>query len=186
MGAQFVTNAGALALKHSAFAMSTRAKFEAAAKAHADFLVAIARELSSGTTSTEELIAMGHPYSTRYAPNSGPSPDYVINAQTGALRDGWQARADLEAGNWVVLLWNETSYAKFMMGTDRMRKRPILDELDERSAMHLQQMLTAVLFQNAREYNFGTAATPIGAGGGLFFAIWAGSSSLVQAVARAV
>ena len=173
-------------MKHTAFAAETSAKFRAAAKQHAVFLVEMTQELSSGNISTEELIAMGHPYARRFAVDSAPTPDYVINAQTGTFKEAWKSTADLTAGNWVILVWNDSAYAKFMMGTDRMRKRGILDEIDKRSALHLQQLLTAVLLENAREYTSQSASSPFGGGGALIFAIYAGTSALAGAVRTAV
>lgn len=88
----------------------------------------IARELSSGTLSTRQQRAMGHPYSRR-RPQLRHSA-FVVNRQSGRFRAGWRIQ---RAGN-VTRLVNDSPEAKFMtaQGTKRMIGRPIQEAIRAR------------------------------------------------------
>lgn len=82
--------------------------------------LAIARAYSSGSFSTRELAAMGHPYARR-APRPPGNPA-VINVQTGEFRAAWRV---VRAGD-VTRLVNDSKLAPlFSRGTTVMIRRPI-------------------------------------------------------------
>jgi hypothetical protein len=80
--------------------------------------------LSSGGVSSATLRAMGHPYATRDP--RPPGPDYLVNAQSGRYRAGWQVSATMTGDTLTVTAENSTSYARFLRdGTRFMISRPL-------------------------------------------------------------
>lgn len=84
----------------------------------------IARKLSSGTISSAQLRAMGHPYRLGGSP---PAPPEIINAQSGRFRDSWRATGPFATrGGLVSRLVNTAPWAAWLFGgTARMIARPI-------------------------------------------------------------
>ena len=137
MSVSFVTNAGNLAARKRILAGKTEERFRRAAKAHGEKMKFVAEALSAGPLTTMALRKLGNPYARRLPVNSGPLPDYVINSQSGDLRASWVTRAQKTSKGWTVTLWNTSDHARYMMGTRNMRFRPILEEIDRRTAANL-------------------------------------------------
>ena len=178
-------------MKQRAFAGAAKQRLALLAQMHAIFLVALAKELSDGdlwgrqVPTAQQLADAGYPYSTRKPKDSAQNPDYVINVQTGKFRAAWKGEVTTMGDDWVIVVWNDCDYAKFMNGTQKMRRRPILDEVNARSAARLQEILSAAFLENARIYNAGSPVAPTG-GNGLLFAIYIGASSGINTLRQAV
>jgi hypothetical protein len=191
MSAAFVSNAGEIGVLHRAFADATKRQFALVAQNHSLYLLQLARELSSGNLwggtvpTNAQIAAAGYPYAKRFPVNSAPSPDYIINIQTGEFLKAWKSLATLQSGAWVIVCWNDSTYAKYMAGTRLMRKRPITDEIDDRSFVQLRAKVTAALIQNAATYSTGSSAYQT-RGNGLLFAIYIGASAGVRTLRDAI
>lgn len=78
----------------------------------------------------EQLAKMGHPYSTRFAPDSGPHPDNIVHNQSGTLYDAIQRNdnlSDIVSSVEVGVSENDVSYIKdLIVGTPKMRPRNFL------------------------------------------------------------
>lgn len=92
---------------------------------------------SEGTTSTAALSAappgLNHPYGIGMAnrrgargsiPNGGDPG--IINQQKGTFKASWDTKATVRTDAQMIVLFNDSKEAKFMMGTSKMRPRPIL------------------------------------------------------------
>lgn len=106
-----------------------RAVREAEAASAAEALE-IARDLSSGSRSTSQLRAMGHPYR-----RGGPGPALPINAQSGRFADSWRVAGPRKAGGGLkTTLGNRAPHARMLeRGTARMMPRPIVSEIRRRA-----------------------------------------------------
>ena len=177
MGVSFVTNAGNLAARKRILAGKTEERFRQAAQAHALKMKEVAEVLSAGPLTTNALRSLGHPYARRLPINSGPLPDYIINSQSGDLRASWVTRAQKTRIGWTVTLYNTSDHARFMMGTRSMRFRPILEEIDRRTAANLPLEVRRAVRQSAAA-NGGTASMSVW--GGLAYAIGAGVATVAD------
>jgi hypothetical protein len=191
MSVSFVTNAGNLGARKRILAGKTEESFRIAAKLQLVHMKSVAETLSSGPLSTKSLRWLGHPYSKRLGPNSALLPDYVINAQSGEFRASWVCRAQKTQIGWTITLYNTSAHAKFMMGTQRMRFRPILDEIIRRTEAQLPLEVKKAVHAAVVESG-GTAPVAGGAfvglaggggSGGSGGSVWGG---LVYAVAAGV
>lgn len=90
----------------------------------ADAMVKRARAMSQGFLRTRDLRRLGHPYRIGGDPPLDPA---IINTQTGNLQWRWQARVTIQKDGTQITLWNTARYAKYMLGTRKMMRRPILD-----------------------------------------------------------
>lgn len=126
MGVQFVTNAGNLAARNRFKAKLIDAALKKACKDYAIAVQSQARRLSQGPLKTAALrrIKPGL-YSTKRPART--VFDATINMQTGLFAQSWHYGTYSSAGGVTVTVWNSAPYAKYMMGTLRMRQRPILD-----------------------------------------------------------
>ena len=85
---------------------------------------ATSQRLSLGTISSVELALLGHPYSRR---NPRPPQDPgIINRQTGAFAASWHYRTEISGSRTLLYIYNSASYARYMLGTRYMIRRPIL------------------------------------------------------------
>jgi hypothetical protein len=94
--------------------------------------ILIAREVSSGRFSTEDLRRMGHPYSRRH-PNP-PADPAIINRQSGRFWRGWSVVGPVITGDRSrVTLTNSAPYADYLKtGTRRMIARPAWRLIEDR------------------------------------------------------
>lgn len=137
------TNAGTLARKNIDRQKLLRMELERARRESQKAIKRTAEALSSGTTSTATLSApppgLNHPYGYG-GYNSrgirGPVPNGgelgIINEQTGLFRNSWEADGYSFPDRQVITLWNDAPYAADMLGTDKMRARPILNIIRQR------------------------------------------------------
>jgi len=183
MGVSFVTNAGNLAARKRILAGQTEERFRRAAKAHGEKMKFVAEALSAGPLTTAALRKLGNPYARRLPVNSGPLPDYVINSQSGDLRASWVTRAQKTSKGWTVTLYNTSDHARYMMGTRSMRFRPILEEIDRRTAANLPMEVRRAVRQSVA-MNGGTA--PMSVWGGLAYAVGAGVATVAGGVSEAL
>lgn len=93
----------------------------------------IARSLSSGPFSREELRRLGHPYRHGGRPPQDPA---IINRQMGRFKEGWRVSTTRRTANGISSrLVNETPYARFLFrGTKRMIARPIYERIRQQLA----------------------------------------------------
>lgn len=151
MTVAFLTNAGALAIKHRVLAGMNAECYRGMAQEFAQAMEVRAVALSSGALSSATLAKMGHPYSKRLPANSAPTPDFIINIQSGDFIGGWHSRAQMNELDWTVSIWNDSEHAKYMLGTKRMRERPILEQvtLDLASLCEMGTMAALEIVANA-------------------------------------
>lgn len=133
MRTTFLTNAGALAGHKRILANRTDERFRLQAHSEARKMLFLAQSFSGGTLSAARLAQLGNPYARRLPANSAPTPDYIINRQSGTFARSWRARAQRTRRGWTVTLWNDSPEAQYMLGTDLMRARPIIDEILRRT-----------------------------------------------------
>ena len=181
MGVSFVTNAGNLAARKRILAGQTDERFRRAAQAQAAKMKFVAESLSAGSLTTAALRRLGNPYARRLPINSAPLPDYVINMQSGDFRASFVTRVQKTRIGWTVTLYNTSDHAKFLMGTRNMRFRPILEEIDRRTAAGLPQDVKRIVRKSASQ-NGGTA--PMSVWGGLAYAVAVGVTSAASGVSE--
>lgn len=133
----FVTNAGALAARKRVLAGKTAEAFRAVAQGQGKEMVRVAESLSAGTLTAAALQKAGHPYARRRVPGSAGVADFIINKQSGDFAAAWHSRAQKTRQGWTVTVWNDDKAAAYLMGTSKMRVRPILDEVVRRCAAGL-------------------------------------------------
>ena len=183
MSVSFTTNAGNLASRKRILAGQTEERFRRAAKAQVDRMKFVAESLSAGPLTTAALRKLGNPYARRRPINSAPLPDYVINMQSGDFRALWVTRVQKTRIGWTVTLYNTSDHAKFLMGTRNMRFRPILEEIDRRTAAGLPQDVKRIVRRSASD-NGGTA--PMSVWGGLAYAVGAAAVTIADGVGEAL
>jgi hypothetical protein len=107
----------------------------------------IARQLSSGTFSTEKLAEMGHPYAKRDP--RPPAHPAVVNRQTGEFKENWHTDKQGWQGDTLKnSLINDDPKADLMETHRWMIFRPIRQRIMERlQPIRLQRLLAA--FQRA-------------------------------------
>lgn len=150
----FITNAGNLAARKRILAGKTEERFRVAAKLFGAEMQRIAEDMSSGRISTAELRRLGHPYARRLPVNSAPLPDFLINSQTGLFRASWKMRVTKTRDGWTVTLYNDSPYAKFMIGTSKMRERAILQrvllKMQPRVSAEVKQIVVQTIAANGQ------------------------------------
>lgn len=75
----------------------------------------------------------GYPYAKNRQPDY-PMPTlplYYLNMQSGELRNNWAVNTQNTPQGFTSSLWNKMPYSGFMLGTERMVKRPILSKVGE-------------------------------------------------------
>ena len=182
MSVSFVTNAGNLAARKRILAGQTDERFRRAAQAQAAKMKFVAESLSAGPLTTAALRKLGNPYARRLPVNSAPLPDYVINMQSGDFRASFVTRAQKTSKGWTITLYNTSDHAKFLMGTRNMRFRPILEEIDRRTAAGLPQAVKRIV-RSSVAGNGGTA--PMSVWGGLAYAVGAAAVTIADGVGEA-
>ena len=129
----FRTNAGNLAARQRYKANLVDQAMKDACRMYGAALTQQARTLSKGPISTAELSEYKPGmYSTKRP--ARPAFDAIINAQTGLFASSWHFGTWAFTGHVTVTVYNTAPYAKYMMGTARMRERPILDEAMQKLA----------------------------------------------------
>ncbi len=129
----FRTNATNKALLMRDRGIIANQNLEAAAQKAGKFVYQLARRYSSARDhSLADLRKLGHPYSTRFGRDHGPHPDWLIHRQTSDLYNSWSWQVvSITARGVTVKVWNTSGHAKYMLGTHRMRVRPILQKVQE-------------------------------------------------------
>ena len=129
----FRTNAGNLAARQRYNAAVVDQAMRDACRLYGAAVTQQARTLSKGPISTAELSKYKPGmYSTKRP--ARPAFDAIINAQTGLFAASWHFGTWSFTGHVTVTVYNTAPYAKYMMGTARMRERPILDEAMQKLA----------------------------------------------------
>lgn len=118
----------ALVLRRKAFALE-RAVREAEAESLKE-AVAVARSLSTGGLTREQLRAMGHPYgvgSSRPLPQSRA----LVNLQSGDFYLGWRGVGPRKSGDTLrSSIVNQSPVAPFILkGTSKMVARPFTEAI---------------------------------------------------------
>lgn len=125
MAVVFKTNANGLAARQRFRGKQVDAAMQAQARLWGQQVKARATALSQGTLSASRL--RGYKpglYSTRRAGN--PAFDAVVNKQSGLLARSWTFGVWSFTGHVTVTVFNTAPYSGYLMGTARMRMRPIL------------------------------------------------------------
>jgi len=126
VSATFLTNAKALARQQRFRAARVDAGLKRQARLWGQAVKARAEALSRGPL-TQAQLRQYRPglYST--ARGARPAFDATVNSHTGLFAASWRVGVWAVAGGVTVTVWNQAPYAGFMQGTERMRRRGILD-----------------------------------------------------------
>lgn len=130
MGATFLTNAKSLARRQRFRGTQVDAALKATARLWGQQVKTRAESLSRGTITTAQL-RQYRPglYSTLLA--AQPLFDAKINSHTGLFAASWRLGVWTTRSGVTVTVWNQAPYAQFMQGTERMRRRGVLDAAAE-------------------------------------------------------
>ena len=123
---QVKKNAGSLATRQRQRGKAVDAAMKARARLWGETVKQNAVSLSQGTISAAAL--------RRYSPGlysraraANPGFDAVLNRQTGLLAASWRMQVWAMSDKTTVTVFNTAPYSGFMLGTVKMRPRPILD-----------------------------------------------------------
>jgi len=138
----FLTNTKSLAACQRTRGKVVSAAMKAQSKAWGEAVKRSAEALSQGAISTQDL--------QRYKPGlysqaraASPNFDAEINKHSGKFASSWRVGTWDFANYVTTTVWNECEYARFMVGTVRMRKRDILGRAQAQSPSHSLMMLQA-------------------------------------------
>ena len=138
------TNASQLSAVYRRRAQAVRPAFRRAMQASTMEIKRTAMEFSSRTgLPPAALRRLGHPFAARLPKDSGPYPDSQIGQRTGRFRAGWRAQTRETADGLEGQVWNDAPQARFMLGTRKMRKRPILERAAQVCRLRVQQEFRA-------------------------------------------
>lgn len=139
---QILTNAKRLATRQRFRGTAVDAALKAEARAYGELVRTRAIALSQGTISRKALRAYKPGlYSRGRAGN--PLFDAVINKQSGIFAASWRLGVYTFAGHITVTVSNAAPYSRFMQGTDKSRKRPILNMATGQGAIFRKAILDA-------------------------------------------
>jgi len=140
--ATFLTNSKPLATRQRTRGRVVSAAMKAQSKAWGEAVKRNAEALSQGSLTAQDL--------QRYRPGlysqaraASPNFDAEINKHSGKFANSWRIGTGAFAGDVTTTVWNECEYARFMVGTVRMRKRDILGRAQSQSPSYSLMMLQA-------------------------------------------
>ena len=182
MKTQWVTNAGSLASTKRLLADQVHNNLRSAARIHAKKMKAEAVRLSNGTITAAQLRTYQPGlYSRAVVGVYSPAFDALINSHSGVFKASWRTRVQETKDGWTITLLNDSKEAAYMMGTKRMRMRPILIEVDRILHGELPAQVRKVTRRAGQEYGKGGSAF-----GAVLYGIGVGATSIVGSLAEAV
>ena len=132
-GQTLTTNAGNLAARMRRRSGKYVAEIRKATRENAETLKRQAQNFSRARyKSLKELAQMGYPYSAKN-PGTLPKPAHIINRQSGALNGAWKTAYRPNSDGATATVYNIAPHSKYMMSTENMIPRPILDEALKRT-----------------------------------------------------
>ena len=181
MKTQWATNAGSLASTKRLLADQVHNNLRSAARIHAERMKAEAVRLSSGTITLDELRSHRPGiYSRAIVGAYSPAFDALINSHSGVFKASWRTRVQETKDGWTITLLNDSKEAAYMMGTKRMRMRPILIEVDRILYGELPAQVRKVTRRAGQENGKGGSAF-----GAVLYGVGVGAASVAGGLTEA-